>query len=41
VTHLDTLEEIDSVQLVTIEPYEPNEQKPVSEEVEAEDNSED
>ena len=41
VTHLDTLEEVDSVQLVTIEPYEPNEQKPVSEEVEAEDNSED
>ena len=41
VTHLDTLEEVDSVQLVTIEPYEPNEQKPVSEEVEAEGNSED
>ena len=41
VTHLETLEEVDSVQLVTIEPYEPNEQKPVSEEVEAEGNSED
>ena len=41
VTHLDTLEEVDSVQLVTIEPDEPNEPKAVSEEVEAEDNSED
>jgi len=41
VTHLDTLEEVDSVQLVSIESDEPNEHKPVSEEVEAEDNSED
>ena len=41
VTHLDTLEEVDSVQLVSIESDEANEPKPVSEEVEAEDNSED
>ena len=37
VTHLDSLEEVDSVQLVTVEPTEP---KTVSEEVEAEDSSE-
>ena len=41
VTHLDTLEEVDRVQLVTIEPDEANEPKAASEEVEAEDNSED
>ena len=37
VTHLDTLDEVDSVQLVTIEPYD---SKVVSEEVESEDNAE-
>ena len=36
VTHLDSLEEVDSVQLVTIEPTEP---KSVNEEVESEEAS--
>ena len=36
VTHLDSLEEVDSVQLVTVEP---SDSKTASEEVEAEDSS--